>query len=75
MTEPYEYLDEDLGDGDVTSDALIPEVKARASMIANEDCVLAGTEEATRIFEYVGLNSRHCVPAGMVARLPPVGKA
>ena len=68
MTEPYEYLAEDLGDGDVTSNALIGAVEARANMIAREGCVLAGNEEATRIFEHEGLRVRHFVPDGQAVR-------
>lgn len=59
MLEPYEYLPEDLGEGDVTSEALVPEVKASAEIIAMEECVLAGLEEAARIFEHQNLMSRH----------------
>lgn len=68
MTEPYDYLDEDLGNGDVTSDALIGDVEARANLIAREDCILAGNEEATRIFEHEGLRVRHFVPDGHEVR-------
>lgn len=59
MLEPYDYLEEDLGTGDITTNALIGKVKARASVIAKEDCVLAGSEEASRVFEHSGLRIRH----------------
>jgi len=60
MMEPYDYLEEDLGNGDVTSNALIPETSnAVANLIANEECVLAGSEEAARIFEHEGLKLKH----------------
>ncbi len=59
MLEPYDYLPEDLGEGDVTSVALVPEGEARADIIAKEECVLAGSEEAARIFEHQNLTSRH----------------
>jgi len=68
MAEPYEFLTEDVGPGDVTSDALIGAVKARANMIAREECILAGNEEATRVFEYEGLNIRHFVQDGSKVR-------
>jgi nicotinate-nucleotide pyrophosphorylase len=51
MLEPYEYLPEDLGKGDVTTEALISDLETRANIIAKEDCILAGSEEAARIFE------------------------
>ncbi len=59
MLEPYEYLPEDLGKGDVTTEVLINDEKARANLIAKEACILAGVEEATRIFEHQGLLLRH----------------
>jgi nicotinate-nucleotide pyrophosphorylase (carboxylating) len=68
MTEPYEFLPEDVGPGDVTSDAIINDVEARANMIAREECILAGNEEATRIFEHEGLRIRHFVPDGTAVR-------
>lgn len=68
MLEPYDYLEEDLGTGDITSDALIGRVKARANIIAKEDCVLAGSEEASRIFEYSGLKMRHFSQDGQKVR-------
>ena len=65
MTEPYEYLGEDLGRGDITSEALISEnIQTTANMIANENCVLAGSEEATRIFEHEGLRLKHFAKDG-----------
>jgi nicotinate-nucleotide pyrophosphorylase (carboxylating) len=59
MLEPYDYLPEDLGKGDVTTEALITDERARANLIAREDCILAGVEEAARIFEHQGLVLRH----------------
>jgi nicotinate-nucleotide pyrophosphorylase (carboxylating) len=56
MREPYEYLSEDLDTGkDVTSEAVIGDEKVTAVIIANEDCTIAGLEEAVRIFEHEGL--------------------
>ncbi len=57
MSEPYEYLAEDLGDGDATSEAVIQNQEARAIIIAKEDSILAGLEEAVRIFEHEGLRA------------------
>jgi nicotinate-nucleotide pyrophosphorylase (carboxylating) len=44
-------LAEDLGDGDVTSMATIPAgTRARAAILAREDCTLAGVPVAKRVF-------------------------
>jgi nicotinate-nucleotide pyrophosphorylase (carboxylating) len=52
-------LAEDLGSGDVTSEALIPpEVKARAEIIVNQSGVLAGVREAIATFDEVGVRAR-----------------
>ena len=54
-----EMLAEDLGSGDVTSEALIPpEVKARAEIIAKQPGVLAGVEEAIAAFDEVEVQAR-----------------
>lgn len=52
-----DFLREDLGKGDITSKALIGKEKATAVIIAKEDCVLAGLEEATNIFQLLGLKT------------------
>jgi nicotinate-nucleotide pyrophosphorylase (carboxylating) len=72
MAEPYEYLEEDVGAGDVTSNAIIGDVEARANMIARGECILAGNEEATRIFEHEGLRIRHFVQDGERVRAKTV---
>jgi nicotinate-nucleotide pyrophosphorylase (carboxylating) len=47
-------LAEDLGDGDITSEAFIPEGhRAQAQIIAKEDLVLSGTETAVEVFRLV----------------------
>jgi len=47
-------LAEDLGAGDITSEAFIPESqRSQASIIAKEDCVLAGIAAAVEIFRQV----------------------
>jgi nicotinate-nucleotide pyrophosphorylase (carboxylating) len=44
-------LAEDVGDGDVTTNAIIPEHGAGIGiLVANEDCVLAGLEPAREVF-------------------------
>jgi nicotinate-nucleotide pyrophosphorylase (carboxylating) len=52
-----EALAEDVGEGDVTSQALFPgKIKARAKLIANEEGVLAGLPVFKRVFELVDKN-------------------
>lgn len=49
-------MDEDLGEWDDSS-SLVPEVKANAAIIANEDCIISGLAEAQEIFAYFGLKA------------------
>lgn len=48
------FVSEDLGEWDDSS-AIIPEVKARATIIAKDDCIVSGLAEASEILEYFGL--------------------
>lgn len=51
-----DILAEDLGQGDVTAAAIIPKnFMVKAEVIAKEDGVVAGIEEATILAEYLGL--------------------
>lgn len=52
-----DFLREDLGKGDITSKALLGKEKAEAVIVAKEDCVLAGLEEAQGIFRLLGLKT------------------
>jgi nicotinate-nucleotide pyrophosphorylase (carboxylating) len=52
-----DFLREDLGKGDITSKALLGKDKAEAVIVAKEDCVLAGLEEAQGIFRLLGLKT------------------
>ena len=56
MSRISEYLDEDVGFGDITSDTLIGDELGSARIKANEDCLLAGLEEAIEVFKEVGVN-------------------
>jgi len=49
------YLREDLGDGDITSEALLDGEVAVAQIVCQEDCVLAGIRESEYLFKYQGL--------------------
>ncbi|MCK7510285.1 MAG: hypothetical protein MZV70_43720 [Desulfobacterales bacterium] len=52
------YLQEDLGQGDVTSQALVDDRDGRAVITAGQDGVLAGMEEAVEVFRRVGCRCR-----------------
>ncbi|AJC71949.1 nicotinate-nucleotide pyrophosphorylase [Thermococcus guaymasensis DSM 11113] len=50
------FIEEDAPFGDVTSEAVIPEgIKARAVIIAKQDGIIAGVEEAKALFEHFGV--------------------
>ncbi len=53
-SELERFISEDLGVWDVSS-AIIPDVDARAVIIAREDCIVSGLAEASEIFKYFGL--------------------
>ena len=45
-----EYLQEDLGYGDISSNVILKEKTATAEIFVKEDCILAGLEEAASLF-------------------------
>ena len=49
-------MEEDLGEWDDSS-SLIPELEARAVVVAREDCIISGLAEAREIYDYFGLTS------------------
>ncbi|HEY8280076.1 MAG TPA: carboxylating nicotinate-nucleotide diphosphorylase [Bdellovibrionota bacterium] len=51
-------LDEDIGTGDLTVLAVPPEVRARAKLIAKEDCVVSGLELAPLVLEVFGADAQ-----------------
>ncbi len=56
MKDLLEFLKEDLGKGDITTDSLIPEEKtANAVIRAKDGGVLAGLEETTFLLDHFGL--------------------
>lgn len=51
----HDFLVEDIGSGDVTSELLIPaDRRARGSIGAKQRCILAGVAEACEVFEGLG---------------------
>lgn len=60
-----EFLNEDIGRGDITSELLIPpNSKARGRIVAKEDCVVAGLQEAGEVFQVLGVEFRASVRDG-----------
>ena len=56
LTYLLRFLEEDVPFGDVTSEAVIPEdLEAEAVIIAKQDGVIAGLEEAKVLFEHFGV--------------------
>jgi len=76
MNDIDTYLEEDLGtEGDVTSDALFTDENAKAVIIAKEDCIVAGLEEAKDIFLKIGAETELIVNDGdLVKKGDPVCK-
>jgi len=55
MDDIDRFLKEDLGEeGDITSDSLFTNESTSAEIIAKEDCIVAGLEEAKKVFEKTG---------------------
>jgi nicotinate-nucleotide pyrophosphorylase (carboxylating) len=50
-----EYLREDLGSGDITSELVVAQdLMARGKVVCKEECVVAGLEEASVVFKELG---------------------
>jgi nicotinate-nucleotide pyrophosphorylase (carboxylating) len=64
MTEPHEFLAEDVGSGDITSEALAAHANVKAAIITKDDCVVAGMDVAAEIFRHVGLDVKIIVRDG-----------
>ena len=50
-----DYVDEDCPNGDITSEAVIPDVTCDAIIIAENDGIIAGLEEAEMLFSHFGV--------------------
>ncbi len=49
------FVEEDAPHGDVTSEAIIPNVECEAVIVAKQEGVVAGLEETKKLFEFFGL--------------------
>ncbi len=58
------YLSEDLGEGDITSQALVDDREGRAIITAGQHGIMAGLEEAMEVFRRTGCRSRAMVQDG-----------
>lgn len=58
------FLHEDIGTGDITTNALIKDEEVKAKIIVKEDSVIAGLEEAIELFEKFGLQTKSEVKDG-----------
>lgn len=58
------FLSEDIETVDITSEALLGEESSHAQIMAKEDCIAAGLEEAQAIFSYLGLDVKRPVDDG-----------
>ena len=64
-----EYLSEDVGSGDITTELLVPpDRKGTARIVAKERCVLAGVAEASEVFRELGAKASVKRRDGTVAR-------
>nr|MDO8133797.1 carboxylating nicotinate-nucleotide diphosphorylase [Candidatus Njordarchaeum guaymaensis] len=64
-----EYLREDVGFGDITSNSIIPtSLHAEAAIIINSDGVVAGVRESSYIFQIAGIEVVDQVDDGVQAR-------
>lgn len=62
-SELERFVGEDLGEWDDSS-SLVPEIPARAVVIAREDCIISGLSEAEEIFDYFGLAAERLYDEG-----------
>jgi len=65
MCDIERYLQEDLGEnGDITSDSLFTTEESKAHIISRKKCVIAGVEEAKKVFEKTGAKTKPLVTDG-----------
>ena len=51
------FLREDIGRGDITTELVVPDVGSTASIICEEDAIIAGIEEACETFSIMGADA------------------
>ncbi len=66
MDDIDRYLLEDINKvGDITSDAIFIDESGEAEIIAKDDCIVAGLEEASEVFRRVGASMKTKINDGM----------
>ncbi|MDR3075047.1 MAG: carboxylating nicotinate-nucleotide diphosphorylase [Candidatus Methanoplasma sp.] len=58
------FLNEDVGSGDITTDVFVPDIEGKGRIICEEDCIVAGLEEAAGIFGLLGVRSETSIADG-----------
>ncbi len=64
MEDLKAFLREDIGRGDLTTELVVPDVGSKASIICEEDAIVAGIEEACEIFSIMGADAIPVVKDG-----------
>lgn len=52
-----DFLENDIGNGDITTELTVPDTDGRAVITVEEDCVIAGLEEAVETFGIMGCDA------------------
>jgi len=58
------FLDEDVGGGDITAEIFVDDIRGKGTIVCEEDCVVAGLEEASKIFSMLGVSTKKFVSDG-----------
>ncbi len=64
MEDIHRFIQEDVGEGDVTSETLFKSERGKATIYAREPCVVAGVKEARAVFRALGLKVTTLVKDG-----------
>jgi len=68
MDDLRRFLDEDIGQGDITTEIIVPEGDGKAEITCEDDAVVAGLLEAEEIFQIMGLVTEILVKDGTRVR-------
>ncbi|PKK81455.1 MAG: nicotinate-nucleotide diphosphorylase (carboxylating) [Thermoplasmata archaeon HGW-Thermoplasmata-2] len=60
-----DFLEDDIGPGDLTSDALFAKEKGTAEIVAKQDCIAAGLPHASNVFAMLGAKTEALALDGM----------
>lgn len=68
MDDIDRFLREDIGSGDVTTEAFVPDIPGHAVVVCEDETVVAGLEEAVEVFRRSGVVAKALVDDG--AKIP-----